>query len=259
MAPRGIVAAATATTFSAGLIAKGVGGAAKILPITFLVIVATVAVYGLTAAPVAKRLGVLSPERTRPVLVGGQPWVIDLARTLRDAGLDVLMWAGYLEQRETIASANLPLGQAELSNWALGQTATLEGITDVYLLTDEDDYNALLDLVLNGLSGEEGPSVYRLAPPPGHDTVITPSPTSQMLFGGGLDQSAMARNYLQGRSIQARTSNGAPADEGGELLFVIDAAGRLLPATKASTPEPRPGDTLIQLGKPGPGTSAPAD
>ena len=51
MAPRGIVAAATASTFGAGLAAKGIGGAAKILPATFLVIVPTVTRYGLTAAP----------------------------------------------------------------------------------------------------------------------------------------------------------------------------------------------------------------
>ena len=54
MAPRGIVAAATATTFSATLAAHGIGGAAKILAVTFLVIVVTVAVYGLSAAPVAR-------------------------------------------------------------------------------------------------------------------------------------------------------------------------------------------------------------
>ena len=55
MAPRGIVAAATASTFGAGLAAKGIGGAAKILPATFLVIVATVTLYGLTAVAVARR------------------------------------------------------------------------------------------------------------------------------------------------------------------------------------------------------------
>ena len=54
MAPRGIVAAATASTFTAGLVAQGIGGAAKILPVTFVVIVATVTVYGLTAVPVAR-------------------------------------------------------------------------------------------------------------------------------------------------------------------------------------------------------------
>jgi NhaP-type Na+/H+ or K+/H+ antiporter len=58
MAPRGIVAAATASTFGAGLAAHGIRGADKILPVTFLVIVATVTWAGLTAPPVARRLGV---------------------------------------------------------------------------------------------------------------------------------------------------------------------------------------------------------
>jgi NhaP-type Na+/H+ or K+/H+ antiporter len=258
MAPRGIVAAATATTFSAGLVAKGVGGASKILPVTFLVIVATVAVYGLTASPVASRLGVLTSRRTRPVLIGSQPWVIDLGQTLRNAGLDVLMWAGYLEQRQAIVRANLPLGKGELRTWALGQTATLEGITDIYLLTDEDDYNALASTLLHDLSGDGGPSIYRLAPPPGHDTVITPSPPSEMLFGSGLDQSAMARRYRQGASIQACTGNGTLPDEY-ELLFVIDQAGQLRPATRSSTPEPQPGDTTILLGKPESAMPAPSE
>jgi NhaP-type Na+/H+ or K+/H+ antiporter len=61
MAPRGIVAAATASTFGTGLAAHHVGGAAKILPVTFLVIVATVTIYGLTAVPVARRLHVTRP------------------------------------------------------------------------------------------------------------------------------------------------------------------------------------------------------
>jgi NhaP-type Na+/H+ or K+/H+ antiporter len=84
MAPRGIVAAATASTFSAGLITRHIGGAAKILPVTFLVIAATVAIYGLTSVPVARRLGVSRPARTRPLLIGGDGWVIDLSRGVSD-------------------------------------------------------------------------------------------------------------------------------------------------------------------------------
>ena len=93
MAPRGIVAA-TASTFGASLAAKGIGGASKILPATFVVIVATVTLYGVTAAPVARRLRVVRPARTRPLLVGGDPWVTGLGRALQAAGLEVLMWAG---------------------------------------------------------------------------------------------------------------------------------------------------------------------
>ena len=62
MDPRGIVAASTAATFSAPLVALHIGGANKLLPATFLVIVGTVAIYGLAATPVASKLGLRQPE-----------------------------------------------------------------------------------------------------------------------------------------------------------------------------------------------------
>ena len=111
MAPHGIVAAATASTFGAGLAVQGVGGATVA---TFTVIVATVTVYGLTAAPVARRLGVTRQARARPLLVGGDPWVIGLGRALQSASLDVLMWAGLDKQRERIRQAGLELAPGEL-------------------------------------------------------------------------------------------------------------------------------------------------
>ena len=121
MAPRGIVAAATASTFGTALAAKGIGGASKILPATFLVIVATVTLYGLTAAPVARRLRVGRPDRTRPLLVGGDAWVIGLGLALRAAGLEVLMWAGLDQQREQIRQAGLELAPGELVAAATGR------------------------------------------------------------------------------------------------------------------------------------------
>jgi len=62
MDPRGIVAASTAASFSAPLVALGIAGADRLLPATFLVIVGTVTVYGLTAVPLAKALGLRQPE-----------------------------------------------------------------------------------------------------------------------------------------------------------------------------------------------------
>jgi NhaP-type Na+/H+ or K+/H+ antiporter len=54
---RGIVAASTASTFSASFVTLGLTGAHKLLAVTLLIIVGTVAIYGLTAAPLARRLG----------------------------------------------------------------------------------------------------------------------------------------------------------------------------------------------------------
>lgn len=57
MDPRGIVAAATASSVGASLVAAKVAGAEKLLPAAFIIIAVTVFVYGLTAVPVAAALG----------------------------------------------------------------------------------------------------------------------------------------------------------------------------------------------------------
>src|SRR5262249_28577706 len=150
MAPRGIVAAATASTFGAQLVTHDVGGAAKILPVTFLVIVLTVSLYGLTAVPVARRLRGTRPARSHPLPVCGDPWVIDLARAIRAAGLDVLMWAASEDERSQIQQAGLRLAPADLLASVTEHGAELEDVNAVLLLTDEDDFNALAATTLEG-------------------------------------------------------------------------------------------------------------
>lgn len=244
MAPRGIVAASTASTFSATLVGKGIGGAAKILPATFVVIVVTVTVYGLTAHPVARRLRVLRPARSRPLLVGGAAWVVDLGRALRTAGLDVLMWAGLAAERERIAAAGLALAPGELLADASGAGAQLEGITGVLLLTEEDDFNALAAMTLRG--SVEGP-VHRLGPQSGSHGVVAPYVGDVTLFGGGLSRPELARRYEDGaRIVTAAADDGVPA--GHDVLFLVTADGRLVPVTREERPAARPGDVAVLLG-----------
>ncbi len=251
MDPRGIVAAATASAFATPLIFKGVDGAEKILPVTFLVIVSTVALYGLTAKPVARLLKVLEAARARPLLVGGDPWVIDLGKSLRTAGLDVLMWAGHERQRRQITQAQLNLAPGELLAAATGEGAELEGITAVYLLTEEDDFNALAATILRGEAGGEddaGPSVYALAPPSADHGVVAPFTDGDRLFGSGISRASLDRRYDRGARIDAVPSDGT-VPGGYDMLFVVDHAGRLEPATEKATPKPRPGDTVLLLAR----------
>jgi NhaP-type Na+/H+ or K+/H+ antiporter len=246
MAPRGIVAAATATTFSATLSAHGIAGAAKILPVTFLVIVATVAVYGLSATPVARFVGVLKPPRTRPLLVGGDPWVIELGCVLKSAGLEVLIWAGQEPERECIRQAHLELAAGELLASATGSGAQLEGVTVVLLLTDEDDFNALASTLL-AAGGDT--QVYRLGPPSRSHGVVAPFTGSDILFSEDLSRTGLADRHDHGARIVARLADdGLPA--GYELLFVLHGDGHLEPATRTARPSPTPGETVVLLGPP---------
>lgn len=234
MAPRGIVAAATASTFSAELADHHVAGAARILPATFVVIVATVTLYGLTAFPVARRLGVLRPARSRPLLVGGAPWVVDAACALRAAGVDVLMWAGADEERARIEAAGLPLAPGELFAAATGAGAELEGITSVLLLTGEDDFNALASVTLR--DSVEG-LVGRLAPQSGDHGVPGRSAGGDALFGPGLSGAEIAAKYRAGARVETRTADG-PLPEGVRVLFAVGVEGRLEVVTDGGRPEP---------------------
>jgi len=246
MAPRGIVAAATASTFTSGLVAEHIGGAAKILPATFVVIVATVTLYGLTAAPAARLLGVVRRSRSRPLLVGGEPWVVDLGSTLKSTGMEVLMWAGQEQQRHRIRQAGIELAAGGMLAAATGEGAAWEGITAVYFLTEEDDFNALATEILRG--GVEGP-VHRVGPAAGSHGVVAPYLGGETLFGPLLTGPALARKHEEGGAVVALPAGG-PVPPGSDLLFVVRRGERLEPVTDGTTPRPEQGDTLVLLTPP---------
>jgi NhaP-type Na+/H+ or K+/H+ antiporter len=246
MAPRGIVAAATASTFGASLAQKQIRGAEVILPVTFMVIVGTVTLYGLTATPVARLLRVTRPARTRPLLVGGHGWVVDLATALNRAGLDVLLWAGSPDERETLRRTGLPLAEGGAVALAAQQGFEIEGVTMVLLLTPEDDFNALASAQL--LDTVDG-GVYRVAPPSREHGVVAPYAGTGLLFGDSLTGADVRRRYEDGARILVRpAADGLPT--GYDPLFVIGPEGELRPFTTVDPPVPGPSDTLVLLSRP---------
>lgn len=78
--PRGIVVAATASTFQLSLVQSGVDDADKLVPVCFLVIAATVLVYGLGAKPLARGLG-LTADEGPPTPATGTPAAAQPARS----------------------------------------------------------------------------------------------------------------------------------------------------------------------------------
>lgn len=90
MAPRGIVAAATAAQFAPSL-ADAQLDSSLMAPVAFGVILGTGLVYGLTAAPLAGRLGVREPPPRAVALIGSRPWMLELASCLDELGAEVVV------------------------------------------------------------------------------------------------------------------------------------------------------------------------
>ncbi len=247
MFPRGIVAAATASAFSVTLVANGVRGASAILPVTFVVIVATVTIYGLTAAPAARLLGVTGASRSRPLIVGGSEWVIDLARALQAAGLSVLMWAASPRQRRRIEQAGLELASGRLLPAVTDRRAQIEGVSIVLLLTAEDEFNALAAVTLpDAFDGD----VYRVAHPHQDLEIVAPFTRESVLFGQPLTGIEISQRHRRGARIVTRPASAAQSDDC--LLFVVRAGGLLAPVTAAGRPPAREGDRLVLLEPPVP-------
>jgi NhaP-type Na+/H+ or K+/H+ antiporter len=247
MDPRGIVAAATASTFASALVAAHVGGASKILPATFLVIVMTVALYGLTAVPVARKLGVRQVTKPFTLVVGGQPWVIDVARALGQSGVGVMMAAASQHERDEIKRAGLELApRGALAAALVGGSELpfeLESMTGVLLLTDEDGFNGLGSIVL---AAHPRLPVYRLAPRRGGYGDVGKYDSAATLFPN-LTHDDITRRYQSGSRVTAQAPDGAIAT-GSDLLFLIDPEAGLTPVTTSRPPKPGPSDTEVVLG-----------
>jgi len=91
MAPRGIVAASVSSNFALLLVEEGYAQAAKLVPLTFIIIAGTVIIYGLSAAPAARRLKIAEPDPQGVLMVGAHSWARAIANALHNEGIKVLM------------------------------------------------------------------------------------------------------------------------------------------------------------------------
>jgi NhaP-type Na+/H+ or K+/H+ antiporter len=91
VAPRGIVSASIASLFAILLTERGISGGDAIKALVFLTIIITVLVQGLTAAWVARGLGLTKADAVGAVVVGCSPLTVLLARLMRDHGDPVVL------------------------------------------------------------------------------------------------------------------------------------------------------------------------
>ena len=202
MAPRGIVAGASASAFALQLTQQGVAGADKILPIVFVVIFATVALYGLTAAPVARRLGVAGSGGRVALIVGGHDWAVRIGTALQHAGVGVRLWTGDAGEREAARAAGLEANRGRMMVDAVTREAELDEVTDAFLLTRSDDFNTLAAAELRAELGHQ--HVQRLAPDPDAPFLMPPAREPGLL--PGYDELAQA--FAEGAEVTVVTAPG---------------------------------------------------
>jgi hypothetical protein len=149
LAPRGIVAAAVTSVFAlkvATIVSPDSELALQaemLVPITFLVIVGTVAIYGLLAAPLAKYLGLSDTNPQGVLFAGGDQWIRDMARMLQDEGVQVMLIDTNYANVAAARMDGLPAECASILSEEVREEFDLFGIGRLLAMPPNDEVNAL--------------------------------------------------------------------------------------------------------------------
>ncbi len=259
IAPRGIVAAAVASVFTLELVHAGYAGAERLVPLTFMVIIGTVAIYGLTATPVARLLKVAQPQAQGLLIVGAHPWARAIAQELAEAGVPVRLADTNYSNIAEARLAGLPVHYGSAITESALDSIELDGIGRLLALTSNDDVNSLSALHFGDIFG--GEDVFQL--PPEHLSEDDPREVTSWRLRGKFVFHPDA-NYW---NLTARFDAGADIKTTNltetfdfqrfmELyddaipLFTLDADGRLEIFTVDDPPQPGPGQMLIAIVEP---------
>ncbi|MCW8813584.1 MAG: cation:proton antiporter, partial [Chlorobium sp.] len=162
MAPRGIVAAAVASVFALKLSINGESGAEVLVPITFLVIVVTVTIYGLTSSPVAMLLRIKQAKPQGILFVGAHSWARSIAKLLKEKKFNIIM---VDTNKVNISAARLDGLTAFLGSILsehISDELDLDGIGKLMALTPNDEANSLA--ALHMADAFERGEMYQLPP-----------------------------------------------------------------------------------------------
>jgi NhaP-type Na+/H+ or K+/H+ antiporter len=204
MAPRGIVAAAICSVFALDLTAAGYVGAERLAQVGFAVIVGTVAIYGLTAGPLARWLGISRGTPQGLLFVGAGKWVRALARVLRDEGVDVLLVDRNHAAARAARMSGLAIRRDDVLRDSFLERAPLEGVGKVLCMTRNDEVNSLACLRLTEIVGRS--EIYQLpsaeSATKGADERLPQHLRGRILFGPSWSHEQLTRRVAEGATFK---------------------------------------------------------
>ena len=256
MAPRGVVAASISSVFAIYLVQNGYPEAGQLVSIVFIIIISTVAIYGLSAQWVARKLGVAKPVPRGFLIIGAHDWGIDIASAIQEKGRKVLIADSNWKNINRAKSRNLETYHGNvIAEFAVDQL-DLDGIGKLVAWTPNDEVNALTALRFDDLFGRS--HVYQLSPSSHkksddeEDGIIQAGRT---LFKKDAHFDYLSKLYEEGRVIKSTnltetfTFKKFKETYGSEALalFLVSKDGSITPISADNPPDPQAGDTVISL------------
>ncbi|KPK77800.1 MAG: hypothetical protein AMJ79_02035 [Phycisphaerae bacterium SM23_30] len=256
MAPRGIVAAAVSSIFALRLTQDGQTEAARLMPLTFLVIIGTVGFYGLTASWAGRWLGVSQPHPQGVLILGAQSWARKIAQALKKENMAVALVDTNWDKANAARMEGLPVFYGSVFSEKVIEQIEAFGLGRLLAMTYNEDVNTLAAVHFRRVF--ETKDIYQLAAE-GRSAAAGPQTDPELrgriLFGEKITFEYLARRFRQGAIVKVNKLTEefdyeALKKHYGETvvpMFLIDLERQSEVFTADTAIAPGPGDTLISL------------
>ena len=202
IAPRGVVCTVISGFFGAQLVGRGIEDGARLVPLAFAVVFATVIAHGFSVKYLSERLGLASAKKAGLLIVGGPRWAVELAKLMRDRGVHVTIFDANWRRLRMARQADVPSRYINLLTKSL-HAIEMHEFTHVMAVSEDFAYNSL---VCAKLGGEfERSQLFQL--PGGSEDEKNPHVILPHLMGrpflGKLDAEAIERRWEEGWRFRA--------------------------------------------------------
>ncbi len=257
IAPRGIVAAAVSSLFALRLSSEGIPGADILASMTFLVIVATVVIQGLSARLLARVLGVAEEEPRGILILGADQICIQIGVALKKQGFRVKVAGTDWSEIQAARMAGLDTYFGNPVSVHADNHLDLIGIGKLFAMSRRPELNTLACLKFRNEFGRQ--SVFTLRSEEEQDQSqknrVMENFDAPRLFGEEVTMQQLGSLLKEGAEVRVTTLT----DEFTEAdyrerysdrvmpLFTIDDRGRLRAFTESYSPPLQNGYTIISL------------
>ena len=142
--PRGVVLVAVSGVFAERLVSDGIGDGAMMVPLAFVLVMATVVLNGFTLAPMARALGLTVGERPGLMILGGSVFATGLAQALKKAEVNVLIADPNRAHLLTARAVGVPYFHGDILSEAAEDSIEFIAYTTLLAASDNDAYNTLV-------------------------------------------------------------------------------------------------------------------
>ncbi|MBK5932789.1 sodium:proton exchanger [Rhodovulum imhoffii] len=249
--PRGVVLVAVAGLFGERLAAMGIEDGARIAPLAFALVAATVVLHGFALMPLARFLGLAGAETPGVIVVGGSRFTTAFAEALQKVEVPVLIADPNRARLRRAREAGVDTFYGDILSEAAEHSVELVSYATILATTDNDAYNTLVATDLAPEFGRENVFQLKRAKQTSQRHALPPT-LGGRVFGGGLGFYDLNSRMTEGWRIRTTRLSGDFTledwrEQSPEAILLARTGPGGLRIVSGEDPRTQPGTVLISL------------